>query len=714
MSITNKLNQIKNAIYGKEVRGAIHDAIKQVYDDASVNHDNANMEVKMARGTHNTLNDRLDNVDEIQAQTNAQLSQKASEQALAVERARIDNIVSLSDGSTTGDAELIDLRVDYLGRTHSNAGTAVREQVTKLNDDVDLFKIELFGSKSSVNFTVGGLTFDKYNPQETDNESRLRTAFVYATKGSSVISTDSNLEIALFEYDKNQKFIAPENLDADSNFFDKKTIINEATRFIRILVRKKDNTTIDLSSSESINISLITPKIDQNEYKEIKKSDTEWFIRALQFENGQPSVNQTRLSTKFVRAKKGTIIKNLARDTYQFAVFEYHANVDGGLIRPLTADDWLLDEYKVQNDNCEFIKVVMKKHSESVFADTSPSKNIAIYPVVRDKDIEYVFNPNVPNGYYVEKNPYHDDKKAVDYLTIYSRYDGLVSDFPDYVTKKELGCDQSGQYPIYQYIFTPKSFGLSGVPYGKSFNSTQIPVVIIDSAIHGEEKPSVLALLNTMENVCRRWKTDEKLSYLRWNFQFVITPIANPYGYVNNIRHNVNGVDINRNFNGDGRWSNGSDEIGSQGYRGTSPFSETETKYISNTLNDYKDNAFIYMNLHTFGQFDAYQNMTAFNTTSILHSDKTAQIGFDITRDITLSGWVNHNLNEASGWIGTVGISTNAGLANAQAAEFGMPSITPECMYKYFGVDNEWSSDVNAMNVEYITNTLLHAIRRLQ
>ena len=78
MSITNKLNQIKNAIYGKEVRGAIHDAIKQVYDDASVNHDNANMEVKMARGTHNTLNDRLDNVDEIQAQTNAQLSELAN------------------------------------------------------------------------------------------------------------------------------------------------------------------------------------------------------------------------------------------------------------------------------------------------------------------------------------------------------------------------------------------------------------------------------------------------------------------------------------------------------------------------------------------------------------------------------------------------------------------------------------------------------------
>lgn len=74
-NITNYLNKVKTAVYGKDVRGAIHDAIKQVYDDASVNHDNANMEVKLARGTHNTLNDRLDNVDEIQAQTNAQLSQ---------------------------------------------------------------------------------------------------------------------------------------------------------------------------------------------------------------------------------------------------------------------------------------------------------------------------------------------------------------------------------------------------------------------------------------------------------------------------------------------------------------------------------------------------------------------------------------------------------------------------------------------------------------
>lgn len=75
-NITNYLNKIKTAVYGKDVRGAIHDAIKQVYDDASVNHDNANMEVKMARGTHNTLNDRLDKSEQKLDETNAQLSQK--------------------------------------------------------------------------------------------------------------------------------------------------------------------------------------------------------------------------------------------------------------------------------------------------------------------------------------------------------------------------------------------------------------------------------------------------------------------------------------------------------------------------------------------------------------------------------------------------------------------------------------------------------------
>ena len=77
-NIQNYLNQIKTAVFGKDVRESIHDAIKQCYDDASINHDNANMEVKLARGSHNTLNDRLDENEKNQENLSSQLDSKTN------------------------------------------------------------------------------------------------------------------------------------------------------------------------------------------------------------------------------------------------------------------------------------------------------------------------------------------------------------------------------------------------------------------------------------------------------------------------------------------------------------------------------------------------------------------------------------------------------------------------------------------------------------
>lgn len=64
-----------------------------------------------------------DEVEAYSKQWNAELN---------VERSRIDNIAALKDGSTTGDAELQDIRVGVDGVVYESAGAAVREQIAEL------------------------------------------------------------------------------------------------------------------------------------------------------------------------------------------------------------------------------------------------------------------------------------------------------------------------------------------------------------------------------------------------------------------------------------------------------------------------------------------------------------------------------------------------------------------------------------------------------
>lgn len=70
-------------------------------------------------------------------------TEKAERQAeIAVERERINQFTALEEGSTTGDAELIDARIDYKGTTHDNVGDHIRAVSGQLSEeicDIDTF-----------------------------------------------------------------------------------------------------------------------------------------------------------------------------------------------------------------------------------------------------------------------------------------------------------------------------------------------------------------------------------------------------------------------------------------------------------------------------------------------------------------------------------------------------------------------------------------------
>ena len=68
-------------------------------------------------------------IDEINSSLDNIENEKATRQEVDVERKRIDNFTNLTEGSTTGDAELIDGRIGADGTVYSNIGSAIRSQI---------------------------------------------------------------------------------------------------------------------------------------------------------------------------------------------------------------------------------------------------------------------------------------------------------------------------------------------------------------------------------------------------------------------------------------------------------------------------------------------------------------------------------------------------------------------------------------------------------
>lgn len=109
----------------------------------------------------------------------------------------------------------------------------------------------------------------------------------------------------------------------------------------------------------------------------------------------------------------------------------------------------------------------------------------------------------------------------------------LASEFPEYVNVEDIGTDESGTFPIYAYTFEP-------LDYEKT--------VLVTGCMHSYNDVTVRALSHFFDELCRNFKNDRTLSYLRSKVKVIVIPVANPYGFVHKSGQNVNGVDLGKNF----------------------------------------------------------------------------------------------------------------------------------------------------------------------
>ena len=156
--------------------------------------------------------------------------------------ARMDTFTKLSEGSTTGDAELADGRVGADGKTYDNIGGAIRGQVTDLKSDLNQFYTDTNIERYYINL------FDINDPDFLDGKS-LSDSGTITNNGNHTVTGFIPVELNrplypsyngvsktvlhLCEYDSSKNFIN------HRTYFGAGTVIkNENTKYIRCVAPK--------------------------------------------------------------------------------------------------------------------------------------------------------------------------------------------------------------------------------------------------------------------------------------------------------------------------------------------------------------------------------------------------------------------------------------------------------------------------------------------
>lgn len=172
---------------------------------------------------------------------------------------------------------------------------------------------------------------------------------------------------------------------------------------------------------------------------------------------------------------------------------------------------------------------------------------------------------------------------------VYAKFDALVTEYPDYITKVDAAQEVELNYPSYAngvpagdptYGETPayKTYLYKFIGYNSYVNgdNSARKKLFLFGGVHGMEKAAQFNLFLFAKGLCERTTHDFYMK-LRATYDVYIIPCVSGYGLYHGLRTNANGVNINRNFPVPG-WSESG--AGTNDYTGPSAGSEFETQLI--------------------------------------------------------------------------------------------------------------------------------------
>lgn len=280
--------------------------------------------------------------------------------AIAVERARINSLSKLTNGSTTGDAELALIRVGADGVTYDTAGDAVRGQIYKVLETV----------ATDLTFEQGSIaSADGTNTNNVTN--RIRTGFVLSENFVSV-SVGDGFIVSVFQYNANLGFISATQWSASGGSYNNSIIAAEC-RYVRFAVARSNATDIAIDTDTGFHFesSKDAMAYEIGILRGLVAVDAKLESGTLDATNGTEKDSDTRIRTGFLTSKFEKAEVNT--DCY-LNLFQYDANYAF-----LESTDFVKSvSPSVIRDDCKYIRFVVRRIGQATLYPTEET-GFAVY-----------------------------------------------------------------------------------------------------------------------------------------------------------------------------------------------------------------------------------------------------------------------------------------------------------------------------------------------